>query len=165
VIVGSALRVGCTFKQLANRGASQDAQGVRSADLVLATLLVSRAGRNRGYLTLGGEWVPYVGRRTLTDGPVVLHAANFVLATTHDSTRIYTAPFSANVDAANTAGRTVLLSLATVFLRTTGCEVLGVPRESIDTNTGTMMVISDTSGIRPTLDISTGIHALVQSLY
>lgn len=165
MIAGSTLRVGRTFKQLANRGAPQDPQGIRSADLVLATLLVSGARGDRGDLTFGGERVPYVGRRTLADWPVVLHAASLVLATAHDPTGIHTAPLSANVNAANTAGRTVLLSLAAVLLHTAGCEVLWVPRESIDANTGAMMVVSDTSGIRTTLDITTGVHTPVLSLY
>ena len=83
--------------------------------------------------------------RTCADGSVVLNTARLVFSTAHDSARVDTALLSADVDTAHSSLGTVLLGLAAIFRQTTSSEVAWISRETINTDTGAVVVVGDTT--------------------
>ena len=165
MVAGPALRVGRASEELADGGAAKDAEGIGATHLVLAALLVRGAGGYRGDFALTTDWVPYMRRRALAHWPVILNAAGLVFATAHDPAGVHTAPFSADVDTADTATGTVLLCLTAVFLRAAQRKVLWVAREAVLTDAGAVVVVGDTAGVGAALHITTGIHTAVLALH
>ena len=107
MIAGSTLRVLGASEQLTDRGAAEDSNLIRFADLVLRTASVIGAAWHRGQLTLVGQRVPDGPGAALAVGSVIPHHTLLRAATAHDSARVHTASLAANVDAAHVTWRTI----------------------------------------------------------
>ena len=107
VIAGPTLRVLGAGEQLTDRGAAEDADLVRFADLVLGTAGVIGAAGHGGQLALAGQGVPDGPCAALAVGSVVPDHALLRAAAAHDSARVHTASLAADVDAAHVTRRTI----------------------------------------------------------
>ena len=165
VVAGAALGVLGAGEELADGGAAQHAHLVRLAHLVLAALLVPGAAGHGGQLAPPGQRVPHMGGVTLAEGAVVAHHALLRVAAAHDAARVHTAALAADVDAADSAGRTVRGRGAADLAGAARPQVQRVARESILADAGTVVVVRDAPGVGTALNVAARVHTAVLALH
>ena len=145
--------------------APEDTQGVRATHLILTALVIIGTGGYGGNLTLTSHRVSDVGWGALAHRSVVFHRADLILSTRHYPAGINTAALATDVDAANTSCWAIILSFAGDLPHTATAQIQRVPRVSVLTDTGAVVVVSHTPGIWSTLDISARIDTPVLTLH
>ena len=96
---------------------------------------------------------------------VVSDCTFFIVATGHDLTGVDTSSSAADINTADMILGTIILILARNFFVTPIIRIQWVTRVAIQADTSTVMVISDTTRVGATLDITTSINTSVRSLH
>ena len=100
----------------------------------------------------------------LTEWSVVPHYTLLRVSTAHHTARVNTTLLATDVDTAHSDTGTVSLVGAGLFSGAASSQVKRVARVAILTDTGAVMIVSDTPGVGTTLDIATCVNTPVLTL-